>query len=141
MIFLTQHINMNTFYKAVSAIAIITLLSSCQSSTDPKQVLANEGSRKMVMDSIANNGDLMKEMMASMSHSSTAKTIMMENHMSMMKMMKDSSMMMHRMMSDMMETAEGDTSMMSGMCKKMMESKPMMDMMNKMKATDSKKKK
>jgi hypothetical protein len=37
------------------------------------------------------------------------------------------------MMSDMMESAKGDTSMMSSMCKTMMSNQPMMDMMQKMK--------
>ena len=58
--------------------------------------------------------------------------MMMENHTTMMKMMKDNPGMMQGMMADMMETCKGDSAMISGMCKTMMENPQMMYMMKKM---------
>lgn len=58
---------------------------------------------------------------------------MMEDKSMMTKMMKDDPEMKKRMTSGMMETAKADTSMMSQMCKSMMNNPEMMEMMQKMK--------
>ena len=124
---------MKTFQKITLAIALIALFSSCQSKIDVKQTLSNLDTRKEIMDTIANNSDMAKEMMVVLMNGKHGKMLMMENHQNMMKMMKDDPGMMKGMMSDMMETCKSDTSMMSSMCKTMMGNKQMMDKMDKMK--------
>jgi predicted PP-loop superfamily ATPase len=119
------------------------LFASCQSSTDTKQILSKSETRKDMMDKIANDSSMSKEMMGAMMASQTGtammhdhQKMMMGNHETMMKMMKDNPGMMEGMMTNMMDACKNDTAMMSGMCKAMMENKPMMDMMQKMKGMD-----
>lgn len=125
------------------AIALIILLASCQSASNPTQILSNEETRKEIMDSIANDSEMMSEMMTAMMNSESGKTMMMgngkmhmmmmENRGTMMRMMKDNPNMMEGMMGDMLEACKNDTSMMSSMCKTIMKDPKMMDMMDKMK--------
>jgi len=138
---------MKTLQKITLLFVLLALFASCQSNTDVKQILSNQDTRKSVIDSIANDSTMSKEMMASMMNSNNGKMMMqgnekmslmmMENHTSMMKMMKDNPGMMQGMMADMMETCKGDSAMMSGMCKTMMENPQMMDMMQKMKGKNT----
>ena len=137
---------MQILHKMIGVISFIALLSSCQPSTDIKQVLSKSETRKALMDTIANNSDMSKEMMEAMMSNKNSKMamqgdekmhmMMMENHETMMKMMKDNPDMMKSMMNDMMETCKSDTSMMASMCKTMMENQQMMNMMQKMKGKD-----
>lgn len=125
------------------AIALISLFASCQSTSDPKQLLSNKETRKEIIGIIANDSEMAKEMMEAMMNNTNGKMMMqgnqkmsmmmMEDHAMMMKMMKENPTMMHSMMADMMEACKGDSSMMSGMCKTMMGNQPMMDMMQRMK--------
>ncbi len=124
---------MKTLQKITFAVALIALFSSCQTKTDVKQVLSNLDTRKEIMDTIASNGDMSKEMMVVLMNGKHGKMLVMENHQPMMKMMKEDPGMTKSMMADMMETCKGDTGMMSSMCKSMMGDKQMMDMMEKMK--------
>ena len=131
---------MKKFQKITLTIALVTVLASCQSGTDTKQILSKSETRKEMMDKIANDSSMSKEMMGAMMASQTGtammqdhQKMMMGNHETMMKMMKDNPGMMEGMMTNMMEACKNDTTMMSGMCKAMMENKPMMDMMQKMK--------
>ena len=48
---------MKTLQTFILAIALITLFSSCQSASDPKQVLSKSETRKEIMDTIANNSE------------------------------------------------------------------------------------
>ncbi len=116
------------------------LFASCQSSTDTKQILSKSETRKEMMDKIANDSSMSKEMMGAMMASQTGtammhdhQKMMMGNHETMTKMMKDNPGMMQGMMTNMMDACKNDTAMMSGMCKAMMGNKQMMDMMQKMK--------
>ena len=89
-----------------------------------------------MMNKIADDSSMSKEMMGAMMNSKNGKMMMMpmmENHEAMMKMMKDNPGMMDNMMMNMMEACKTDTTMMAGMCKKMMANPQMMDMMQKMK--------
>ena len=132
---------MKTLQKITLLIALITLFASCQSGTDVNQTLSKPDTRKEIMDKIAGDSTMSKEMMTAMMNSNNGKMMMgdgkmpmmMENHEAMMKMMKDNPAMMQNMMTGMMEACKTDTAMMSGMCKKMMENPQMMDMMQKMK--------
>jgi len=142
---------MKTLQKVALAIVLITLIASCQTNSDPKKILANKETRKGIMDTIANNNEMMGEMMGAMMNSQNGKMmiqgnekmamIMMQNHGTMMNMMKDNPGMTKSMMSDMMESCKSDPDMMSSMCKTMMGNKQMMDMMQKMKGEKKGKKK
>jgi hypothetical protein len=131
---------MQILIKTLSVISLFTLFSACQPSTDIKQVLSKSETRMAMMDTIANNNEMSKEMMEAMMKSEMAMQgnpkmhkMMMEDHGAMMKMMKEDSELMKSMMNDMMEVCKTDTSMMASLCKTMMANKPMMDMMGKMK--------
>lgn len=104
--------------KFVLSIALIafTLFASGQSNTDVKQILSKPETRKLIMNTIANDSIMSKEMMTTMMNSKNHKMMMMENHGS---MMKDNHGMKHGMMSDSMKACKGDTSMMFK-CKAMM---------------------
>ena len=131
---------MQTLQKVTLMIVLVTLIGSCQSGTDAKQILSKSETRKEIMDKIANDSSMSKEMMGAMMASQTGtammhdhQKMMMGNHETMMQMMKDNPGMMEGMMTNMMEACKNDTAMMSGMCKAMMGNKQMMDMMQKMK--------
>ena len=126
---------MKRVQKIALSIVLITLFASCQSGTDVNQTLSKTETRMEMMNKIADDSAMSKEMMGTMMNSKNGKMMMMENHEAMMKMMKDNPGMMHTMMENMMEACKTDTAMMSGMCKKMMENPQMMDMMQKMKRT------
>ncbi|MFP5081993.1 hypothetical protein [Pedobacter sp. JCM 36344] len=130
---------MKTLQIITLSIAFIMLLGSCQST---KQILSKSNSRNEIINLIANDPDMSKEMMKALMESNSGKMMMqgndkmkmmLDNHGMMMKMMKDNPGMMKNMMSNMMEAAKSDTSMMSSMCKSMMGNQQMMDMMKKMK--------
>lgn len=132
---------MKTLQKIALFIALVALFASCQSQTDVPKILADQDTKKAIMESIANDSDLSREMMETMMKSENSKMIMkgndkmtmmmMEDHGTMMKMMKDNPDMMKSMMSGMMESCKNDTAMMSSMCKSMMEDPQMMEMMHK----------
>ena len=124
---------MKSLQKLTMLIALITFFASCQSGTDVNQTLSKTETRMEIMNKIADDSTMSKEMMTTMMNSKNGKMMMMENHEAMMKMMKDNPGMMDNMMMNMMEACKSDTAMMSGMCKKMMENPQMMDMMQKMK--------
>ena len=132
---------MKSLQKLSLLVALITFFASCQSGTDVNQTLSKTETRMEMMNKIADDSTMSKEMMTAMMNGKNGKMMMMENgkmpmmenHEAMMKMMKDNPGMMHTMMMNMMEACKSDTSMMSGMCKKMMENPQMMDMMKKMK--------
>ena len=131
---------MKKLHKFLWLIALIALFASCQS---PKQVLSKSDSRTKIMTNIASDHDMSKEMMDAIMQGDHGKMLMHERMKTMMddksmmkKMMKDDPEMTKRMMSGMMETVKADTSMMSQMCKSMMNSPEMMEMMQKMKEKD-----
>ena len=134
---------MKILQKVTLVIALITLFASCQSTSDPKQVLSKSDTRKQIMDTIANNSNMSKEVVKLIMNNKIGQMLilenekiakmMLENHGTMMKMMKDNPGLMQSMMSDMMETCKNDSSMLTSMCKTMMGNQQMMDMMQKMK--------
>jgi len=133
---------MKTLQRITLLVVLVALIVSCQSSTDVSKIFSNPDTKKAILDKVANDSNLSKEMVETMMNSNNGKLMllgndnltmseMMENHGKMMKMMKDDPSMMKSMMSDMMETCKSDTSMMSSMCKNMMKSPQMMYMMHK----------
>jgi len=132
---------MKTLQKFTGLLILIALFASCQSS---KQILSKSDSRMEIMNDIANDHEMSKEMMEAIMTGDHGKmlmhermTAMMEDKAMMKKMMKDDPEMSKRMMSVMMDAAKADTTMMSQMCKSMMESPEMMEMMKKMKENDN----
>lgn len=128
---------MRTTQKFIGLIALIAMFGSCQS---PKQILSKSDSRMKIINNIANDHEMSKEMMDAIMRGEHGKMLMhermktmMENKNMMTNMMKDDPEMKKRMMSGMMETVKSDTSMMSQMCKSMMNNPEMMNMMKKMK--------
>ncbi len=128
---------MKTLQKFVGLIALTALFASCQS---PKQVLSESDSRMEIMNDIASDHEMSKEMMDAIMREDHGKMlmhdkmkVMMDDKSMMTKMMKDDPEMKKQMMSTMMETAKADTTMMSQMCKSMMDNPKMMEMMDKMK--------
>jgi hypothetical protein len=134
---------MNTIQKVTLTIALIILFASCQSGTDIKQVLSKSDMRKEIMDTIANNSDMSKEVMMRMMNSQISQMsilenekiakMILENHTTMMKIMKDNPGLMQSMMCDMLETCKSDPGTMAIMCRTMIGNQQMMDMMHKMK--------
>ena len=123
---------MKTLLKITMFIAFVAVFVSCQSGTDVKQILSNQDTKSAIMDSIASDSNLSKEMLGLMLNGRNSDMIMGEIHETMMNKMKDNPDMMHGMMTGMMETCKGDSAMMSSMCMGMMENQEMMDMMHKM---------
>jgi len=128
---------MKTLQKFTGLIILTALFASCQS---PKQILSKSDSRMEIMNDIANDHEMSKEMMEAIMNGDHGKMLMHERMNAMMldksmmkKMMQEDPEMSKRMMSGMMEMAKSDTTMMSQMCKSMMESPEMMEMMKKMK--------
>ena len=82
---------MKSLSKVSLLIALITCFASCQSGTDVNQTLSKTETRMDMMNKIADDSSMSKEMMAAMMNSKNGKMIMMpmmENHEAMMKMMK-----------------------------------------------------
>lgn len=123
---------MKTVQKMFFFIAFVLVMASCQSNTDANQALSKPDTRKAMMENIASDSSMSKEMMDAMMKGKNGKMVMMQHHSSMMQMMKDDPNMMKGMMGDMMDMCKDDTTMMAGMCKKMMENPKMMEMMHKM---------
>ena len=130
---------MATFLKLLWVLVLGTVFVSCQSGANVSQILSKEGTRKEIMDSIAHNSTMSKEMMQTMAMGDNGmammqdhQQMMMQNPGAMMKMMKDNPGMMKSMMSAMMETAKTDTTIMAGMCKMMVDNPQMNEMMKKM---------
>ena len=128
---------MKILQKFIGLLAIIALFASCQT---PKQVLSKSDSRIEIMNNIASDYEMSKDMMNAIMSGDHGKMLMhermkkmMEDKSMMAKMTKDDPEMKKKMMSTMMETAKADTTMMSQMCKSMMENPKMMEMMEKMK--------
>ena len=95
---------MKTLKKITLALALSTLIYSCQSS---KQVLSQSDKRTEIMNTIADSKSMSKEMMDVMMKSENGKIMMQEmmkeHHDKMMGMMKNNPEMRKKMMSEMMK--------------------------------------
>ncbi|RTL47554.1 MAG: hypothetical protein EO766_08965 [Hydrotalea sp. AMD] len=138
---------MKVLQKVTLVIALITLFASCQTSTDIKQVLSKSDTRKEIMDTIANNSNMSKEVMRIMMNNKIGQMLilenekiakkMLENHITIIKIMKDNPGLTQCMLSDMMETCKSDSSMMASMCKTIIGNPQLMNMMQKMNEMDN----
>lgn len=109
-------------FTLVLVLFTVTLFAFGQSKDDVLLVLDKAETRQMVMDTIAGDSIMAREMMATMMHGRNHKMMMMESHGQMMQMMKDNPGMRHNMMSGMMDACKGDSVLMSSMWEAMMES-------------------
>ncbi len=139
---------MKRLLKITLVIALIASFAACQSQADLKQLLSKSETRREIMDNIANDSTMAKEMMEVLMNASIGKTMIQENEKvkmtimdnqdMMMKMLKNNPGMMQMMMSNMIDAAKNDSTMMSGICRTMMGNQAMMDMMEKMKGGGNK---
>jgi Flp pilus assembly secretin CpaC len=129
---------------AIFAIASAMLFASCLSFSGQKKGISNAQTRNEIMREIAADSMMSNEMIQTMMTSENGRMVMqnhqkvtMENHYAMMNMVKTTPGIAQRMMAAMMETAKGDSMMMSGMITSMMENPQMMEMMQKRMGTNS----
>ena len=132
---------MKKLQKITLFIALIALFVSCQSGTDVNKILSNPETKKAIIDKIANDSNLSKEMMETMMNNENGKMMMlgndkmtmmmMQNQGTMMKMMQNNPAMMPSMMTGMFETCYRDSAMMSSMCSSIMKNPQMMNMIHK----------
>ena len=95
---------MKTLQKIVLSLGLIGLLNSCQSTN---QVLSKSDKRMEIMNTIANDESMSKEMIGILMSSKSGKMAMMKGHHAKMKeMMKEDPEMMKAMMSEMMDNPE-----------------------------------
>lgn len=133
---------MKTLHKIALGITLATLFSSCQSTLSPTQVLSNQETRSVIMDSIANNSNMSAEMIAALVSSEHGNMAIMQNHdmmknmvgnkASMIEMMHNNPDMMQNMIANMTEACKGDSSRMASMFEKMMENPQMKGVMQNM---------
>jgi hypothetical protein len=57
---------MNLLQRVTLSLAFMASFASCQSSADPKQTLSDTASRKAIMETIANDASMSKEMLQAM---------------------------------------------------------------------------
>ena len=119
------------------AIILCTIFASCQSTSSQKNILSNIQTRNEIMQTIANDTMMSKEMIDTMmSHNNGIMMMhqhdmkMIGNQDSMRNMLKNNKGLMRGMLTGIMETANGDTSMMSGMFNIMKDNPQMMQMMD-----------
>lgn len=137
---------MKTLKIILLAIASGTLFASCEVGSGQTKGLSNAQTRNEIMEAIASDSVMSNEMIHTMMSNKNGMMIMqnhqrlkMENHNSMMNMVKTNPGMTQNMMSALMETAKSDTSKMSEMIKIMMDNPQMMKMMqNRMGNSNSK---
>lgn len=130
---------MKILLKIASAITLILALHSCAPTSNPPQLLNDKETRKTIIDSIANNSEMMREMMTAMMNSPKGKMmfqgnremdrVMMENQSGMMTTIRNNPGMIQNMMSHMIKMSHGDSIMTTYMCKTMMEDPAMMQCM------------
>lgn len=129
---------MNILLQTAPAITLMLMLSSCVSTSDPTQILADTEARKEIIDTIAHNSEMMQEMVTALMSNPNSKMMLqghegmtgtMENQSGMISTMKYNPGMMQNMMSHMMEMSKGDSTMMADMCKTIMDDPVMMQQM------------
>ena len=129
---------MKTIQTMSLAITLFVLLASCQSTSGQIKDLSNKETRSKIMGEIANDSTMSKEMLGAMMNSPNGMMMLQHNQMmmgnqnSMMNMMKNNPAMMQSMFSSIMNTAQGDTSMMHRMIQMMKGNPQMMQMMQNM---------
>jgi hypothetical protein len=126
---------MKTLQTLTLVIALVTLFVSCQSLSGQNQELANKDKRNEIMQAIASDSAMSLEMIGVMMNNPNGISMMqghqmmMGNYGSIMSELKRNPGVMQNMIAAMMETAKGDTIMMSGMINTMMGNQQMMGMM------------
>ena len=132
-----KKMKMKNLQIAIWVLAISTLFAACQSTSAQTSALSNAQTRNEIMQAIANDSTMSNEMIGTMMNSKNGMMMMQQHQMmtmgnqsSMMNMLKNNPGMMQGMLSGMMETANGDSSLMSGMYNIMKDNPQMMQMMH-----------
>lgn len=117
---------MNFIYKLVWTMSIVSLFAACTTGSTVNQLLSNQETRAAIIDSIANDDKMSREMMTAMMNSKDS----MRQHMgALMEMMRDNPGMMNTMMSNLMEASKKDSNIMIHMYENMMSNQEMMGRM------------
>ena len=104
----------------------VSLFAACTNSPNVNQLLANKETRTAIIDTIANDDKMAREMMNAMMNSRDS----MQQHIGvMMEMMRNNPGMMNTMMSNLMEASKKDSNIMIRMYENMMDNNEMMDRM------------
>ena len=104
----------------------VSLFAACTNSPNVNQLLANKETRTAIIDTIANDDKMAREMMNAMMNSRDS----MQQHIGvMMEMMRENPGMMNTMMSNLMEASKTDSNIMIHMYENMMGNQEMMDRM------------
>ncbi len=119
------------------AVILYIIFASCQSTSTQKNILSNTQTRNEIMQTIANDTVMCKEMLGTMMSHNNGMMMMHQHDMmmignqdSMRNMLKNNKSLMRGMLTGIMETANGDTSMMSGMYNIMKDNPQMVQMMD-----------
>jgi hypothetical protein len=127
---------MKKIQNTLLVISILTVLTSCQSPSAQVKDLSNNQLRNEIIGAIAADSMMSNEMIVTMMNNKKGMMMMhqqqimtMGNQSEMMNLLKSNPETMHSTMSAMMETAIGDTAMMSEMINTMMKNQQMNEMM------------
>lgn len=117
---------MNYIKKLVWTMGLVSLFAACTNNPTVNQLLANNGTRSAIIDTIANDDKMSAEMMQAMMNNKDS----MHRHMgAMMEMMRENPGMMNTVMSNLMEASKKDSNMMIHMYENMMDNNEMMERM------------
>lgn len=117
---------MNSIKTLLCTISFVSLFTACTYSPNVNQLLADKETRTAIIDTIANDDKMAREMMNAMMNSNDS----MQPHIGMMmEMMRNNPGMMNTMMSNLMEASKTDSNIMIHMYENMMSNQEMMDRM------------
>lgn len=117
---------MNYIKTMLCTIGFVLLFAACTNTPTVNQLLANKETRTAIIDTIANDDKMAREMMNAMMNSRDS----MQQHIGvMMEMMRENPGMMNTIMSNLMEASKTDSNIMIHMYENMMNNQEMMDRM------------
>ena len=117
---------MNYIKNLLCTLGFVSMFAACTNNPNVNQLLANKETRTAIIDTIANDDKMSREMMNAMMNSRDS----MQQHIGvMMEMMRDNPGMMNTMMSNLMEASKKDSNIMIHMYENMMSNQEMMGRM------------
>lgn len=141
---------MKNLQKAGVIFGFLIIFSSCQPNVNSVQILANKDARLEIMDSIANSNELMTEMMSSILNNKKGSMMMqnnqdmhrrlMEDRQAMIKIMEENPTLLKAMMEDMIYVSKNDTTLMTSLCRSIVENHQMMGRIQNMQESNRNKK-
>ena len=117
---------MNSIKTLLCTISFVSLFTACTYSPNVNQLLADKETRTAIIDTIANDDKMAREMINAILNRNDS----MQPHIGvMMEMMRNNPGMMNTMMSNLMEASKTDSNIMIHMYENMMSNQEMMDRM------------